>query len=181
MKLQDEVLVEQHHAVIHVVEHRLHDVAGARDVFLAVLQGRDVAEQAEQADADRLVLEFDIAPAHGAPLVAHAARIAHHRGALVHRLFDIVERAEIAALRPESGSPRRRSSVRGQFLRHAQEFREFAVAECPAEIAVGKRDAVVHVVEHGLHQVARLPRPRRARLRRFPWRRRARLRAPSIR
>ena len=37
-ELQIEVLVEQHHAVVHVVEHGLHDAAGALDVLLAVLQ-----------------------------------------------------------------------------------------------------------------------------------------------
>ena len=126
-ELPAHILVEQHHAVAHVVEHGLHDRArllglgarrgcfGARafggvargfggflgggERFLALLQLGDVAIDAEQAAVvERLVVEFDVAAVRRAPLVAVAARA----GGCAARLL----RAAPRRLRPRPKSPR---------------------------------------------------------------------------
>ena len=72
--------------------------------LLAPLEFGDVAIDAEQAAVrERLVGELDVRPLRRPPLVARAARRAHHGGAFLHGLFDIVGLAEVAALAPDSG------------------------------------------------------------------------------
>ena len=115
-ELQAEILVEQHDAADHVVEHGLHDLARALDVvargfggllggrerFLAVLQFGDVAIDREQAAViERLEGELDVPAARGAALVACAG--AHDRDPARDLLVDagFRDRAEIAAPRLE--------------------------------------------------------------------------------
>ena len=115
-ELQAEILVEQHDAADHVVEHGLHDLARALDVvargfggllggrerFLAILQFGDVAVDREQAAVvQRLEGELDVLAARGAALVACAG--AHDRDPARDLLVDagFRDRAEIAAPRLE--------------------------------------------------------------------------------
>ena len=123
---------------------------------LALLQLGDVAIDAEQAAVgERLVGELDVAPALRRPLVAVAAGRAHHVGALHDDLLDVADLAEVAALRLIADHVVAGRAGLRDLGRHVEEFVELVVAELPVEVLVDQHDAVVHVLQHRAHVLAR--------------------------
>jgi hypothetical protein len=157
------ITIEQHDAVVHVVEHELQAVADrlglvARrgELLLAFLQLADVAIHRQQTTTRQMLeVEVDPAAARGLARVAVAARLAHHRDALLDHLLEIVDRPEIAAQRLEADDVLPRSAGIGDLRREALELHELAVDHLPAEIGVEQHETVVHVVEHDLQTLAR--------------------------
>ena len=148
--------IEQRHAVAHVVQHRLHDAARLLDGCLAFLDLGDIPMHTKQAAAgERLVSELDVPAAHCFALVAHTAGRQHHGAALLDRMFDVVGRSEIAALGLIADNVLDRSTGGRHSARYFELFHELLVAEHEVEPGVEQDDAVVHVVEDGLHHRAR--------------------------
>ena len=91
-----------------------------------------------------------------APLIAAAGRIADDRSDLPNLGFDLVglQRAILAALRLEADHVVAGRVGMQHIRRVALPLDVHAVAELPDEVLVPERDAVAHVVEDGLHQLA---------------------------
>src|SRR6185295_19328037 len=120
--------------------------------FLTVLQLGDVAVNAEQsAVLQWLEREFEIFAARGALLVAAAARALDQRDALPHGALDVLGRAELAALGEDADHLMAGNAGLELVRRIAPHLDAEAVAEAPQKTLVPQRDAVAHVVEHGLH------------------------------
>src|SRR5439155_2925382 len=112
-ELPAEILVPQRDAVAHVVEHGLHDFAGAlhvvarlfgcllggRERLFAFLQRGHVAAEGEQAAiVEGQEIELDVSSFKRAAQKAVATRLADQRDALPYFLLDILDWAEVAAL-----------------------------------------------------------------------------------
>ena len=168
-ELDVEIAVEQHHAVAHVVEHGLQHGAGffslgarglgrflrGRECFLALLEFGDVAIEREQpAVLERLEGEFDELAAGGAALVMRAG--AHDGDPSLRLCFNLRfrDRAEIPAPRLESENVIGGDTGTGDVRREPLEVHELPIDELPAHVLVEQHDAVAHVVEHGLHDLA---------------------------
>ena len=158
------ILAVKRDAVIHVVEHGLHQRAGALDILLgggqrllAIPEFGDVAAGREQAAVgQRVEVELDGAAGRGAPLIAIAAGLAHQRGALAHGLLDVDTWAVIAArdaeaqqvVAGETGVNLGRPVVLQPHHR--------AIDELHAELRIEQRDALAHVVEDDPHHLRRV-------------------------
>ena len=155
--------------VIHIVDHggedfaralgvgarRLRRLLGDRQLLFALLELGDVAVDAEQAAVgERLVVELDVAAADRQAVVAHAARGEHHFAPFAHQGLDVLDRTEIAALGLETDDVLAGISCRGDLGWDPQRLHEFVVAEPEAELLVEQDNAVIHVVEHGLQDLA---------------------------
>jgi hypothetical protein len=111
---------------------------------------------AKQAAAgERLIVELDVPAAHGLALIAHAARRQHHGAALFDGALDILDRAEITTLGLIADDVLDGIAGDRHSGRHFQLFHELVVAEQEVEVGIEQDDAVVHVVEDGLHHSAR--------------------------
>ena len=129
---------------------------GGGERFLALFQLGDVAVDAEQpAIVERLVAELDIAAVRSAPFITVAAGRKHALLKLLGQRLGIVDLAEITALDLVAHHVAAGAAGVEEFGRILAPHDVRAVGEAPAEILVEQRDAVGHVVEHGLHDLAR--------------------------
>ncbi len=98
--------------------------------------------------------KFDEASARRAALITRAAGRAQERRPALNHVLDIVCRPEVAALRLKADDVVAGPTWLRELGRNIEKLAELRVPEPPSEVLVDERNAVVHIVENGAHDLA---------------------------